>query len=822
MSTISPARRRWKKRLARLGAVILFVIGVALLWSGIHQRTADLPLTSIPLRLAEVTFSPANQDDLTLDGDILDAVDSVVISRAPSVKISPTQAQPKAGDGKSQLATDLLQEAKTVDGNGTLSRHVGDTDNLIESLIFSGSCAVDASLTWIHVSPGCSAGQIVTSRTSPTRWIDKDGEQPLARQSKVGWKSPAEVTLRLMHERTAWRKVLEKRTALASLRGEVTDEVTFRESWWTSCRIHAHQTIDLKTSDGASIRAGLRFAPDGQSLVARLAPGPMNKTVCPDESCESSANPCTVDSDLFSLIRQLVEPFLALVLFALSVLLWRQSPRNENTASLKANGGVCCLLFVVLVWAASCASPAPRAGASLVEGRLPTTALAPDANPAVFALAAGMPCPRRFQHDTAGDGTARLDGSIADIANEEIARFSTAGIGVERLSPNPGLVQELERAAGSGVLRGGLILYYTGHATLAQEARQSVASTSMDEPETQLCLQGETTLAVRELLRRLDRLPRDNLPWVVIALDACESAYVRLDEFTLPTAVLSSSPELVTVSSADGPFLRGVVAALAHPADHDLNRDGMVSDSELLDSIESEIARQDGSRQIGAPRPRLQRQAPSSLPVRFHDDFGKERGEIAESAARLAQSESPTHQALAQALFSQLNLRRQPKLPRLDWDLVVSKAALPMAPCSAGGVSEVGPPSCLEGRPDLRRLDDGFANMAPAIAHFATFVDVYRLEIVEGRDRWYDVVRLRDGRLMAVTRTALLATIPRRYSVLARTANDSDWLVRATRIVSPITNQCEGHTPESCEIMSRHRRFTVCEEREGQCFVSSK
>jgi hypothetical protein len=248
----------------------------------------------------------------------------------------------------------------------------------------------------------------------------------------------------------------------------------------------------------------------------------------------------------------------------------------------------------------------------------------------------------------------------------------------------------------------------------------------------------------------------------------------------------------------------------------------MVTDRELLEAINSEMAVAVPSAVAGVPRPRLQRQASSSLPVRFHDGPVKTGAEIAAAAESLLRSNSVAERALGQALADQLALRNRASLPRLDWDLLVTTESLPTTSCQRLRDVADEHASCFAGRPDLRQLEGNWADVAPAIARFSTAFDVYRIDAVKGWARWFDVIRLRDGHLMTSTRKSPAQAIPARHSVLARTVDGSDWLVRVTGSLGPTERDCGGLTPDSCELMSRRRSFTVCEEEEGQCFVASK
>lgn len=763
-------------------AVVGFGIALVLLLHGIVCREPQ-SLNNLPF--SEGTFVLGESKKAQLDGEILDAVERVVLSKADAVNFSAETGK----DGWSASGASI-----------TLARDFKTSGRLIEALVFSPDCSLKFDRRQLELGEGCSkSGMIVTAAGSPAQVTGTNGEHSVPPLSTVSWQNAAGgVTLSLNAEQTKDSKVFKRTTLVRVIRGRLSKKISFRKSAWTSCEVQEQEFLELNAVGEEFIQAGLQFSIDGQGLEASLGSSAISSAVCRDAECKLKREPCGLSQELLSQAEPAIRGF-----FSFSCLgvcypawLWWRRRRRQSKVARASSGAAGILLFAVALPATGYADADPKV----------------DANPAIFVVAAGMPCP--------GGGA---DASIVASTKNDIRTFRASGLAVQELVPEREQMRMgLETAARNGLLRRGVVLYYTGHAVLKQESRNSAASTAIDEAQTHLCLEGGT-LSMSELLGWLDAQPRASLPWSVVVLDACESAYVRLDGMSMPITVIAASPQPIPVGGSDRPFVRGVVEALAHPSLHDANVDGMVSDCELLASIDHAVATSNEGGEAAASHPRLQRQAPSSLPLRFYNGSSKVTDHLKEMsslAARLLASNSSTSRAVGQAIIVQLDLERSTRLPSLDWDLVVSDVTLPMGACPGREVEGVA--LCIEGRPDLRLLEQNFGDVAGDIARFSTALEVYQVRVVQRQTRWYDISRLRDDRLMAVVRSSPVGAVPGRFEVLAQTPGGSQWLGRATRVLPPVKGDAQGQLPQVRELISRQRRFTVCEQEEGQCFVASK
>jgi hypothetical protein len=424
----------------------------------------------------------------------------------------------------------------------------------------------------------------------------------------------------------------------------------------------------------------------------------------------------------------------------------------------------------------------------------------------------------------------------ADVA--EMRRV--AGAGQDSLA-NPTeteLKRRLAELAGRGALRQGLVVVYSGHGVATHptaldpppDAPASPPGPPPRDGTSHLCLTPTQSLPsgwlkVEILLEWLDAL-RPALPWAVLVLNACESAFVDVSRTALPVSVISASPYPVTVhfgqgNAAASELVRATTEAIAQPAAHDRNRDGVLDDSELLAAIRSLVA---GWRPLlgspGRPWAKLRRQAPAALPVRRHQQFPVPEPALVATIEKLRRSGTEAEE-LVSAIEAQLALAQGgTTLPALDWDFVMEEggpARKPDGPAGSAGGPAGQRAAALAARSDLRALPGGGALAAEEVerlAGFMTFADIYA---VSHEDPWTEILRLGDRRLMSTTRARSLgAALPARMAVQARWQNGY-WLVRATRaVVRRGDRACwsDGLCTKVAETT-----FALCREEEGQCFM---
>jgi hypothetical protein len=182
------------------------------------------------------------------------------------------------------------------------------------------------------------------------------------------------------------------------------------------------------------------------------------------------------------------------------------------------------------------------------------------------------------------------------LANSIAGERSSIGDALQ-LSPIPTVParrSSIEKALGAHDPRP-LILLYVGHATIG------------DAPErlSELCL-ANGPVAVDALLKKT----YDGIGYLFLLIDACRSANVDVSFMTVPTAVLSASPDLVETTQRGGTALGGSLVQAFACADTD--GDGCIDDRELLESLLIQV----GQPVLGVtPVPLLRRQARHPLPV---------------------------------------------------------------------------------------------------------------------------------------------------------------------------------------------------------------
>jgi len=746
----------------------------------------------VPISLRDVRLTWGDNTPV-VDGDVLSAVHTVDVSEAWGLAATCGNfACPPFKDFSVSPAPD----ARLLAPQGLLLKRPSAIEVTTSAVIAEGGDARSVGGSLSISSATMSGAQTRAAQFEP------------AVHNNVAWASARDVTLQLQSSAVAGKTIFEDATQVRSIEGEVGADFSFRPNWYTRCEAAAGERIQASGSSPSTgpLVGTVRFSTDIDGVSLSLAPT-VKPAICNDNDCKEAKSESACQQIWFK--GDVLFDWTTLVLAALGV--------AAALLALRGNGVAAALLLALL--SASCAAPtgsADRAPASLGGDNAAMSGPRAFQNPLLVLVAGGERCEK-------GTHNARSD--ITDVTAAEVKHFQDAHIEFTRvLARATELESALHQLASAGKLRNGLVLYYTGHAQLRQVFSNPVKASPAGsaEPQTHLCL--DDWLPVSNLIGWLGR-EQAALPWAVLILDACESAFVDLSTVSFPISVLAASPEPVAVYNATsgsrvGFFARTVAAVLSNPAAHDPNGDGVVTDRELLAALLAASSARAFEDPLRA-RPRLQRQAPSSLPIRFYAETSGARKQLARLREQVGSSHDSTRVALAGLLEDQLRLGASGRLPKLRWDLVVTTE--PMATMRCPGEAPQEPPwSCVPGRPDLRRLAPAFAGWASEIARLSTAIDVYEIRAVQGQLRWYDIVRLRDGRIMATTTHSPIAVVPARKSVVERTLDGNEWLVRSTDTIEPSAIDCRGRTPDQCEALSRKRRFMVCEEEEGQCFTASR
>jgi hypothetical protein len=488
-----------------------------------------------------------------------------------------------------------------------------------------------------------------------------------------------------------------------------------------------------------------------------------------------------------------------------------------------------------------CASSPPVATTGQNQTKPPRSRPAAEAfrQPYMLFVASSRSC----EGDHASDISdfVRADSAYAEPAADKVLK-----------EPTPETLEsEIAALARAGEFRHGLLVIYTGHGVrrVPQGASTAADMTARLGGRSHLCLSKQAAsfepprtgaqaappgkpLEVGEVLEWLDAVYEEDessLPWATVIINACESSFVDVSRTVLPLAVISASPSPVTIHRhvrKDGttPFVKGLIDALTDLDRHDANADGILVGRELLSAIRAEVFEVYGATQEGRPDPRLQQNVSTQLPLRFHlNQVAREqRAKILGIQRKLKDPE------LVEALDRQLELGTEPRLPHFTRDLVTTDVAAwqrcvsPAVSCALGAVglsqspaavggAERGP--CLAPRPDLLSIPELQDDEIATLAKYAIFAEVYEIR-VEG-ERWADVRRLRDDRLMATVRgEQAVAAVPRR---LSQVRGGKGWtMFRALGGLTGAQACPQMIAPDAL----KKREPMVCAEQEGQCFVT--
>jgi hypothetical protein len=390
--------------------------------------------------------------------------------------------------------------------------------------------------------------------------------------------------------------------------------------------------------------------------------------------------------------------------------------------------------------------------------------------------------------------------------------------------------------ATNGLLSAGLVLLYSGH---------GVKATPKEKPElgdrSYLCLDdGEFDIA--NAVKWIEAYSVDAVPWLAMVLNACESSYVDVSSTSRPVGVLaaSSSPMIVHAfpdrSNHAGscrpklslepqnveptPFVRATTDALRFPYEskHDRNEDGIVTLHELFHVLNDAAASSWRDCDTGRPEPKLQLQARSEIPIRFHDEAVDTRRQIEGIVGKLkGRPSSPIRDDLLRALDGQLALATRRRLPETQWDFVISDEIEVGMRIPNFEQREVSPPTSCWGHPVHLAWAPSFLDTEEqlALARFSIFSSFYEirshgpsLDLILP----YEVKLSRTKTtLQTVTIASALAAIPPRIHSLS---------AHSFRALSQVPNpkDCLG-TPLQKILTQRH--FEVCVEEEGQCFTTN-
>jgi hypothetical protein len=416
---------------------------------------------------------------------------------------------------------------------------------------------------------------------------------------------------------------------------------------------------------------------------------------------------------------------------------------------------------------------------------------------------------------------------IRPLAEADVAAIQRAAGHVDQDSlTNPTEAElrgRLTLLSARGALRHGLVVVYSGHGAATHPTSLDSPPDATAQPPlpprdgtSYLCLPSGW-LKVETLLEQMDSL-RPAPPWVVLVLNACESAFVDVSRSALPVSVISASAYPVAVHSRENAtsaseLVRATAQVIAQPAAHDSNHDGLVDDSELLMAIRGLIA---SWRPLlgnpGRPWPKLRRQASAALPVRRHQQSPIPEAALAVTIEKLRQS-GPAANELVGALDAQLALGRgETRLPSLAWDFVVAEGSQRSRDTKADSLA-----GALATRSDLRALPEGVALTPAEMKRLGAFMNFANIYVVREEAPWTEIVRLADGHVMATTRArSLSAALPARMALAARWQSGY-WLVRATGAVVGRGNRA-CWSGELCRELAE-MVFALCREEEGQCFM---
>jgi hypothetical protein len=389
------------------------------------------------------------------------------------------------------------------------------------------------------------------------------------------------------------------------------------------------------------------------------------------------------------------------------------------------------------------------------------------------------------------------------------------------------LTDALNLLANAGSLAPGLVFVYSGH---------GIRRGGDQDGQSMLCLR-DGALAAREVLAALNAVPRAQLPFTAMVLNACESAYVDISSLSMPTAVLAASKRSISVhafSAANRPagscapgataepavvqataFVRATVNALAKPSSptHDRNEDGIVTMHELLHVLADSAAKDWFGCSLKRPEPKFQLQARSEVPIRYHADAKDTRRRIESIAERLSgEPHSPGLDALLVALRAQLDLPSRRILPEIRWDFVITDfvdAAMRVPPIEAATSDD----RCWSRPPYLALAPAALpVDEQRAVGQFSIFSRFYE---IERQGQTVDVTSLAEkalgdpAPLKTLSLSQAVAGIPPRMDKVDGTM---------FRAMTAIPNPADCQHSALYDIL-RDRHFRVCSEGEGQCFV---
>jgi hypothetical protein len=393
----------------------------------------------------------------------------------------------------------------------------------------------------------------------------------------------------------------------------------------------------------------------------------------------------------------------------------------------------------------------------------------------------------------------------------------------------------LDTLATNGMLKAGLVLLYSGH---------GVKATPKEKPElgnrSYLCLD-DGEFDVGNVVRWIETYSIDAVPWLGMVLNACESSYVDVSSALRPVGVLAASSNPMIVHAFPGrtghagscqpklplepqnveatPFVRATTDALRLPQDpkHDRNGDGIVTLHELFHALSDAADSSWRDCDVGRPEPKLQLQARSEIPIRFHDKAVDTRRQIEDIVSKLEGTpSSPIRNDLLRALHGQLELATKHRLPETQWDFVISDEIEVGMRIPNFEQQEVSPPTSCWGHPVHLAWAPSFLETEEqlALARFAIFSSFYEIK-AHGPSLDlilpYEVKLSRTKMtLQTVTVASALAAIPPRIHSLSSNS------FRALSQV-PEPKDCLGTTLH--KILSQ-KHFEVCVEEEGQCFTT--
>jgi hypothetical protein len=387
--------------------------------------------------------------------------------------------------------------------------------------------------------------------------------------------------------------------------------------------------------------------------------------------------------------------------------------------------------------------------------------------------------------------------------------------------------------ARSGRLQSGLVLLYSGHGVKLPTAQGD---------RSHLCLDVNQPLALASVIDWVGTQQRQDVPWLSLILNACESAHVDLRAVSLPVGILAASQQPMTVHGLPAvldagscerrlvaraelqatPFMRATVRALLEPEhrEHDRNGDGIVTLHELF-HIFSDAAQQDWTRcDLNRPEPTLQLQSRSDIPVRYHVRASDTHAKIRDILAKLDAGSATIDGDLSRALEAQLYLPQRRVLPEMEWDFVLADEEQHFSVASSIPTLNTNtsrPVSSCWSYPSRVALARHHRLSPDELKTLATYSIFSTFYVLERYGSGFDISSPREDVMSRTPRTLhsstarqSLAAVPLRIEQISAT----DY--RFTMQVPPASD-CVA---SSLHPVLTRMRFKICAEDEGQCFSS--